>query len=195
VLNPALGWLWRLVAPRGHGNPSIQEKGKGMQAEGVGSYWAFCTGRRVDQANLLLTQIRKSPLTKYVLIPNQHIGAWKVGFMGEWLMREYLARRGGAKFRPEQLLEARCPLLGRVPYQMKVEGTAIPRWFLQPETQPEMGTEVYDRGAKMLTEFFKRELKEFLVPEMDPLGRQIIECCLNDGKVEDYDKLLEVPAS
>jgi hypothetical protein len=55
VLSPALAWLWRLVAPRGHANPSIQaQKSKEMQSEGVGSYWAFATGRRVDQANLLL---------------------------------------------------------------------------------------------------------------------------------------------
>jgi len=80
VLNPALAWLWRLVAPRGHANPSIQDVA-GMQSEGVGSYWAFCTGRRVDQANLLLKQIVETPDTRYVLIPNQHIGAWKVGFM------------------------------------------------------------------------------------------------------------------
>jgi hypothetical protein len=58
ILSPALAWLWRLVAPRGHANPSIQDsKGAHMQTEGVGSYWAFCTGRRVDQANLLLRQI------------------------------------------------------------------------------------------------------------------------------------------
>ena len=113
VLSPALAWLWRLVAPRGHANPSIQtQKGKEMQSEGVGSYWAFATGRRVDQANLLLRQIVDTPETRYVLIPNQHIGAWKVGFMAEWIAREYLARRGSAKFGREQVGEALCPLLG-----------------------------------------------------------------------------------
>jgi hypothetical protein len=30
------------------------------------------------------------------------------------------------------------------------------------------------------------ELQQFLVPELDPLGRKIIECCLSDGKLEDY---------
>ncbi|MGC9343137.1 MAG: DUF4914 family protein, partial [Bacteroidales bacterium] len=38
ILPPALAWLWRLVAPRGHANPSIVG-GEGMQSEGVGSYW------------------------------------------------------------------------------------------------------------------------------------------------------------
>jgi hypothetical protein len=86
VLSPALAWLWRLVAPRGHANPSIQtQKGNEMQSEGVGSYRAFATGRRVDQANLLLRQILATPETRYVLIPNQHIGARKVGFMAEWI--------------------------------------------------------------------------------------------------------------
>jgi hypothetical protein len=109
VLSPALAWLWRLVAPRGHANPSIQDsKSLEMQSEGVGSYWAFATGRRVDQANLLLRQIENTPETRYVLLPNQHIGAWKVGFMAEWIAREYLARRGSAKFGREQVGEAIC---------------------------------------------------------------------------------------
>ena len=57
ILPPALAWLWRLVAPRGHDNPSIIDS-KGLQSEGVGSYWPFATGRRVTHANLLLDQIR-----------------------------------------------------------------------------------------------------------------------------------------
>jgi hypothetical protein len=80
LLPPALAWLWRLVAPRGHANPSIVGT-EGMSSEGVGSYWPFATGRRVDQANLILKQILDTPKVKYILIPNQHIGAWEVGFM------------------------------------------------------------------------------------------------------------------
>ena len=53
ILPPALAWLWRLVAPRGHDNPSITDT-EGMSSEGVGSYWPFATGRQVDQANLLI---------------------------------------------------------------------------------------------------------------------------------------------
>ncbi len=74
-----------------------------MTSEGVGSYWPFATGRRVDQANLLLEQIATTPSVRYILCPNQHIGAWKVGFMPQWIAREYLARRGVAKFKPEQV--------------------------------------------------------------------------------------------
>jgi hypothetical protein len=189
VLNPALAWLWRLVAPRGHANPSIQDS-KGMQSEGVGSYWAFCTGRRVDQANLLLKQIISTPDTRHVLIPNQHIGAWKVGFMAEWVCREYLARRGGARFRKEQLVESECPLLGYVPASIQVEGTLIPRLFLDVSSQSEGGEEVFAEGARQWREFFKRELKPFMAPDLDPLGRKIIQACLDDAKQEDYWKLI-----
>ncbi len=46
ILPPALAWLWRLVSPRGHANPSIVDGG-GMGSEGVGSYWPFATGKMV----------------------------------------------------------------------------------------------------------------------------------------------------
>jgi hypothetical protein len=94
VLPPALAWLWRLVAPRGHANPSIVQT-EGMSSEGVGSYWPFATGRRVDPANLLLNQILMTPEVRYILTPNQNVGAWEVSFMPQWVAREYLARRGG----------------------------------------------------------------------------------------------------
>lgn len=194
VLSPALAWLWRLVAPRGHANPSIQtQKSKEMQSEGVGSYWAFATGRRVDQANLLLRQIVDTPETRYVLIPNQHIGAWKVGFMAEWIAREYLARRGSAKFGREQVDEAPCPLLGYIPSQLKVEGSIIPRVFLHVDEQIQGGPDIYEEGARQWREFFAKELQQFLVPELDPLGRTIIEACLDDAHQEDYRRLIPHP--
>jgi hypothetical protein len=108
ILPPSLAWLWRLVSPRGHANPSIVDT-EGMTSEGVGSYWPFATGRRVDQANLLLRQFAENTRMRHILCPNQHIGAWRVGFMPQWIAREYLARRGAAKFRPDQLRPARCP--------------------------------------------------------------------------------------
>jgi hypothetical protein len=194
VLSPALAWLWRLVAPRGHGNPSIQtQKTKEMQSEGVGSYWAFATGRRVDQANLLLKQILETPDTRHVLIPNQHIGAWKVGFMAEWIVREYLARRGSAKFGRDQLEEATLPLLGYIPSQLRVEGSMIPRIFLRVEEQIQGGVEVYNEGARQWKEFFAKELKQFLVPDLDPLGKKIIEACLDGAHQEDYRRLIPHP--
>jgi hypothetical protein len=194
VLSPALAWLWRLVAPRGHANPSIQtQKTVGMESEGVGSYWAFATGRRVDQANLLLKQIVETPETRYVLIPNQHIGAWKVGFMAEWIAREYLARRGSAKFGRDQVREAPLALLGYIPNQLRIEGSMIPRVFLAVEEQIQGGLDVYEEGARQWREFFAQELKQFLVPELDPLGKKIIEACLDGAHQEDYRRLIPHP--
>ena len=194
VLSPALAWLWRLVAPRGHGNPSIQtQKTVGMESEGVGSYWAFATGRRVDQANLLLRQIVETPETRYVLIPNQHIGAWKVGFMAEWIAREYLARRGSAKFGQDQVREAPSPLLGYIPQQLRIEGFMIPRVFLAVEEQIQGGMDVYEEGARQWREFFARELEQFQVPDLDPLGHRIIEACLDGARQEDYRRLIPHP--
>ncbi len=190
LLPPALAWLWRLTAPRGHDNPSIVQTA-GMTSEGVGSYWPFATGRRVDQANLLLQQIVDTPCVRYVLCPNQHIGAWRVGFMPQWVMREYLARRGGAGFTREQVVPARCPLLGYALRAIMVEGQTIGNWFLRVEKQPEVGEEAYDRGAEILKEFFDQQLNQFLDPDLLPLGKQIIECCLSGGTVDDYAALIE----
>jgi hypothetical protein len=190
LLPPALAWLWRLVAPRGHANPSIVAT-KGMSSEGVGSYWPFATGRRVDQANLLLDQFVATPKVRYILTPNQHVGAWKTSFMPQWLAREYIARRGGAKFKDEYLRDARCPLLGRALHNMTIEGRPLPRWFLQVDTQPEVGEEAYDKGAQQLYDFFELCLAKFDHPDLQPLARDIIQCCLDRGSFDDYSKLIE----
>lgn len=189
MLPPALAWIWRLVAPRGYNNPSIMET-KGMSSEGVGSYWPFATGRKVTQANLLLNQILATPSTRYILIPNQHVGVYHVGFMPQWIAREYIARRGSAKFKPGHLKQSRCTLLGYCLDSLKIDGHYLRKVFLQPEEQPELGEDGYDAGAKILTDFFKKELEQYLVEELDPLGRQIIECFMNDGSLEDYNDLI-----
>ncbi|MFD2840748.1 DUF4914 family protein [Populibacterium corticicola] len=202
VVPPALAWLWRLIAPRGDKNPSIGEtkdekktiKSGGMVSEGVGSYWPFSTGTKVAAANLLLKQIMDSPNTRYVLTPNQHIGAYKVGFTAEWLTREYLARRGGGKIKRDQLTPARCPLMGYALKEVKIDGQLIRPTFLQPENQSQVGVEAYDSGAKIVTDFFKSELQQFLTDDLDPLGREIIEVCLRDGSIEEYEALTPLMA-
>lgn len=191
ILPPGLAWLWRLVAPRGHGNPSIMET-EGMSSEGVGSYWPFATGKRVDQANLLLEQILDTLNTRYVLIPNQHIGVYKVGFVPQWIAREYLARRGSAKFRPEHLVESRCPILGYSLETLKLDGKLIRKSYLQPNLQSDLGVEAYDAGAKILTDFFKAELDQYLTRRLNPIGRKLIECCMNDGKIQDYMDIIPI---
>ncbi|PWJ50386.1 protein of unknown function [Faecalicatena contorta] len=189
VLPPALAWLWRLVAPRGFNNPSIIDKAE-MSSEGVGSYWPFATGKMVNQANLMLEQIMNSTNTRYVLIPNQHIGAHEVSFMPQWIAREYIARRGSAKFKPEHLIEARCPLLGFGLESLKIDGQYIRKVFLQPERQKEVGLEGYDAGARILNDFFSEELKKYNTEQLNPLGRQIIDLFYNNATVEQYMELM-----
>lgn len=189
ILPPALAWLWRLVAPRGYNNPSIVDQNK-LTSEGVGSYWPFAVGKRDQQANLLLEQFTEYSRTRYVLCPNQHVGAWKVGFTPQWIAREYLARRGGAKFKPEMLIPSRSSLLGYTLPQLNVEGRTIGRIFMHVEIQPEVGEEGYDQGEKVLYDFFREYLQDFLTPDLNPLGRQIVECCLDNGTVEDYEAFI-----
>ncbi|MCA1745648.1 MAG: DUF4914 family protein, partial [Bacteroidales bacterium] len=189
ILPPALAWLWRLVSPRGYANPSITGSGN-MESEGVGSYWPFATGKKVLQANLLLEQIINTPRVRYTLTPNQHIGMWKVDFKPQLLMREYLTRRGNAKLLSEQYQPARSPLLGYELNYLTIEGNKVPSRFLKVYKQDEVGEEGYDKGAEMLYDFFRKELTQYLQPDLLPLGRQIIEACLNGASVEEYNQLL-----
>jgi hypothetical protein len=189
ILPPALAWLWRLVSPRGYANPSIVDGG-GMGSEGVGSYWPFATGKMISHANILLDQIIQTPLMRYTLTPNQHIGAWKVGFKPQLLMREYLTRRGNAKLRSDQYQYARCPLLGFELNYLTIEGAKIPSRFLQVHKQNEVETAGYDAGAVMLYDFFRTELQKYLSPELHPTGRKIIETCLEGGSVAEYLEII-----
>lgn len=189
ILPPSLAWLWRLVAPRGHANPSIVQT-EGMTSEGVGSFWPFATGRRVEHANLLLNQILETPEVRYILVPNQHIGSWETGFMPQWIAREYLARRGGARFGGSQVNKARCPLLGWTPHTILVEGRTIGSWFFEVDAQPEVGERAYDEGAEILNTFFRSELEQYLDSDLLKLGRQIIDCCLSGGTLDDYARLI-----
>lgn len=189
ILPPALAWLWRLVSPRGHANPSIVGGG-GMESEGVGSYWPFAAGKIVTHANLLLEQIIQTPRTKYTLVPNQYIGVWKVGFKPQLLMREYLTRRGNAKLRSDQYTPARCSLLGYELNYLTIEGAKIPSRFLQVHRQTEVGTEGYDAGAKLLNDFFIRELQKYLTPELTATGRKIIEACMAGATIDEYNAII-----
>jgi hypothetical protein len=189
ILPPALAWLWRLVSPRGYANPSIVSE-TSMESEGVGSYWPFATGKMVNHANMLLDQIIQTPRTRYTLTPNQHIGVWKVGFKPQLLMREYLTRRGNAKLRSDQYQEARCPLLGYELNYLTIEGTKIPSRFLQVYKQSEVGVEGYDAGAKILVNFFKKELEKFRTSDLTSTGRRIIDACMAGANIDDYNSII-----
>jgi hypothetical protein len=58
------------------------------------------------------------------------------------------------------------------------------------DTQPEVGEEAYDEGARILHAFFVKCLKDFQDPSLEPLGKQIITCFHDGGKLEDYDQLI-----
>lgn len=189
VLPPAIAWLWRLVAPRGHDNPSIVAT-QGLSSEGVGSYWPFATGKRVTQANLLLELILNTPNTRFVLMPNQYIGAYHVGFKPEWIGREYIARRGGVRFREGQLKPSRYPLLGYCLPGMKINGQEIPIGLLQVHEQIEVGIEGYDAGAQILQDFFVRELALYETPELHPVGQKIIDLVKRQAPLEAYEELI-----
>jgi hypothetical protein len=189
VLPPALAWLWRLVAPRGHNNPSIVSTG-GMESEGVGSYWPFATGKRVPQANMMLKQIIDTPRTTFTLVPNQNIGVWQVGFKPQLLMREYLTRRGASRLRTDQYQSARCPLLGYELNYLTLEGSKIPSRFLKVYNQTEVGFEGYDAGAEMLREFFRTELQKYLKDDLLHTGKRIIDACLSNATIEDYNEII-----
>jgi hypothetical protein len=189
ILPPALAWLWRLVSPRGHNNPSIVGTGS-MQSEGVGSYWPFATGKRIIHANLLLKQIIETPRTTFTLVPNQNIGVWQVGFKPQLLMREYLTRRGVAKLKSDQYQPARCPLLGYELNYLTIEGSKIPSRFLKVYNQAEVGTEGYDAGAEQLQKFIKEELQKYLQPELLQTGKRIIDACLSNASVNEYNEIV-----
>ncbi|MDF1574098.1 MAG: DUF4914 family protein [Bacteroidales bacterium] len=189
ILPPTLAWLWRLVSPRGFNNPSITGTGN-MGSEGVGSYWPFATGKKIDHANMLLKQIIETPRTTFTLVPNQHIGVWKVGFKPQLLMREYLTRRGVAKFRSDQYQSARCSLLGYELNYLTIEGSKIPSRFLKVYNQTEVGIEGYDAGAGMLEDFFKKELQNYLHGNLLQTGKRIIDACLSGANIDDYNEIV-----
>lgn len=194
VLPPAIAWLWRLIAPRGYGNPSIVETISMpiVASEGVGSYWPFATGRRVDQANILLHQMISTPETRYVLIPNQYIGSYKVEFKAEWLSREYLSRRGQAPFKRSELNDQGYPILGYNMKCLKLDGKEIPTRLLNVEEQKYkyIGENGFKKGANLLTNFFKKELRLFLTKDLDPLGKKIIEFFIKGESIEALNQLI-----
>ena len=81
-------------------------------------------------------------------------------------------------------------LLGYVPSSIQIEGTLIPRVFLDVTSQSEGGEEVYAEGARLWDAFFKREVAQFMVKGLDPLGKKIIQACLDGASQEDYWKLI-----
>ena len=105
-------------------------------------------------------------------------------------MLEYLTRRGAAKLKADQYQAARCPLLGYELNYLTLEGSKIPSRFLKVYNQPEVGIEGYDAGAEILREFFKAELQQYLKDDLLTTGKRIIEACLSDASIEEYNNIV-----
>lgn len=115
--------------------------------------------------------------------------------MPQWIVRDYFARRGHAAFHSDQIIPSRCALLGYSLQHMRIEGYLVPVFFLQVDQQPQVGAEAFDAGAAILTDFFHAQLQKFLQPNLAPLGRTIIECCMQGGTVQDFEKVLDITDS
>ena len=76
--------------------------------------------------------------------------------------------------------------------EMTIEGQSIRSKYLQTDLQDRLGKDGYDAGAKILTDFFAKELEKFCTDELDPFGREIIECFKKGGTLEDYCKLTPI---
>jgi hypothetical protein len=76
---------------------------------------------------------------------------------------------------------------------MMVEGQTIGNWFFRVNLQPEVGDEAFDRGAMILQEFFASQIKQFLEPDLHPMGKTIIDYCLSGASLEDYESLIPYP--
>ena len=66
----------------------------------------------------------------------------------------------------------------------------MPSRFLQVHRQSEVGVEGYDAGAKLLYDFFKKELQKFLTPELHSTGKRIIDACMSGATVEEYNSII-----
>ncbi len=78
---------------------------------------------------------------------------------------------------------------------LTVEGSGLAHWFLEVDSQPEVGPEAYDIGAEQLRTFFLQTLAQYDEADMDPLGRRIIECFRDNGSVTQYESLLSADST
>jgi len=51
-----------------------------------------------------------------------------------------------------------------------------------------------DKGAEILTDFFRSELGKYLVDDLHPLGRAIIDTCMRSQNLTDFESLIPVRA-
>ena len=75
----------------------------------------------------------------------------------------------------------------RIDYAWTVSYTHLDVYKRQ--TQDRVGEDGYDAGAKILTDFFRKEVAKFDTPDLDPRGKQIIDCFMNGGTLADYEAI------
>jgi len=63
--------------------------------------------------------------------------------------------------------------------------------MLQVDKSLTVGEEAYDIGAGELDQFFRQQLSKFVVDDLDPLGKRIIDCTLSKGTMPDYESLID----
>ena len=57
---------------------------------------------------------------------------------------------------------------------------------MEEPVHPDMSRAMELAGAKILTDFIKEQVAQFVCDDLDPLGKEIIDCCLHDGTLDDY---------
>jgi hypothetical protein len=83
-------------------------------------------------------------------------------------------------------------LLGYALKKLRINGHDIPKGMLQTNHQLGIGNDAYDKGAMILRKFFEKELRKFNTDDLNPLGRQIIDCFLRKGTVSEYLELIPI---
>ena len=190
-----LAYLWRLAPPRGHDNPSIAAGAQPsadddfvLPFEGVGAYEAFLLGDPVDHANLLLRQFAETAGTiTNILVPNQHVGAYQVGFAPQHFLRAHLCL--GGTITPGDW--APCALLGQEiePFAAG-DGEPLPDVLFRPHRQPELRDGRYERGRAIVERSLRAYLPRYLQPHLHPVAARLIRAVV-DG--EDLTKLAVSP--
>jgi len=56
--------------------------------------------------------------------------------------------------------------------------------------QSEVGIEGYDAGAQIYMISLKKELQNFISPDLSPVGKRIIDACMSGATVEEYNSII-----
>ncbi|MFN8390163.1 MAG: DUF4914 family protein [Bdellovibrionota bacterium] len=159
-----------------------------------GSNGSFITQPWHRVANVAFQRMLQAYKTDYYTTAIKWIGCRYVGFHGEAVFQECLAREasGDASW---SWVPARNPLDGLVPSKMRIEDNVIPDLLIFPEHRENVGVAAYDAGAAkergMVAEFIDvlRKSAEALSEQLDPGLEEIFALFAAEGTHEDYEAL------